>query len=79
LARQRLVEWAREDLDGRELEDAKLLTSELVTNALAHGSGMVEMRGQLDHNRLLVDVTDQGEGFEGVECEQNLKRSVDGG
>lgn len=42
LARWRLDEWLAGDLDARELADAKLLASELVTNALLHGRGRIE-------------------------------------
>ena len=63
LARQRLAEWASADLDGPELHDAKLLVTELVTNALVHGRGKIEIRAELDENRVLVEVVDQGHGF----------------
>jgi anti-sigma regulatory factor (Ser/Thr protein kinase) len=43
----------RGDLDVRELGDAKLLASELVTNALMHGQGRIEIRAELDENHLL--------------------------
>jgi hypothetical protein len=64
IARRRLAERFARHLDGDELQDAKLLTSELVTNAFLHGRGPIELTALLDENRLTVDVTDQGEGFE---------------
>lgn len=37
-----------------------LLTSELVTNALVHGQGRIEVRLRLTRDRLVVEVADQG-------------------
>ncbi len=64
IARRRLVEAYAAQLDRNELQDAKLLTSELVTNAFLHGRGPIEVTVLLDENRLTVDVTDEGDGFE---------------
>lgn len=64
LARKRLGEWVAADLGTRELADAKLLASELVTNAFIHGHGRIEMHAELDVNVLRVEVTDEGKGFE---------------
>jgi anti-sigma regulatory factor (Ser/Thr protein kinase) len=47
-----------------ELDTAKPLASELVTNALRHGHGTITLRGHLDEDRLLIEVIDQGSGFE---------------
>jgi anti-sigma regulatory factor (Ser/Thr protein kinase) len=58
------VEGFAADLDPRELEDARLLTSELVTNAVVHGRGGIELIALLDDARLTIEVTDHGEGFE---------------
>lgn len=46
------------------LVDAELLVSELVTNALRHGRGHITLRASLDEDRLLVEVIDEGYGFE---------------
>ena len=43
---------------------AKLLTSELVTNAVVHGQGRITLSAQADDERLLVEVEDEGAGFE---------------
>jgi anti-sigma regulatory factor (Ser/Thr protein kinase) len=51
-------------LASEELEVARLLVSELVTNAVVHGHGDIVMRAQLDDDRLLVEVIDEGGGFE---------------
>jgi anti-sigma regulatory factor (Ser/Thr protein kinase) len=43
---------------------AKLLTSELVTNAVVHGRGRITLSAQANDERLLVEVEDEGDGFE---------------
>ncbi|HSC02768.1 MAG TPA: ATP-binding protein [Solirubrobacteraceae bacterium] len=72
IARRRLVERFAPELDTDRLQDAMLLTSELVTNALIHGRGRIEVSALLDESRLTVDVTDQGDGFERVPRERGL-------
>jgi anti-sigma regulatory factor (Ser/Thr protein kinase) len=52
------------ELHHTELDAAKLLVSELVTNAVLHGQGMITLRADLDRNRLRVDVIDEGRGFD---------------
>jgi hypothetical protein len=47
-----------------ELQRAALLASELVTNAVIHGEGKISVRAELDQDRLLVGVIEQGQGFE---------------
>lgn len=74
LARQRLGAWVAADLDAGELADAKLLASELVTNALIHGHGRIEIHAELDRNILLVEVIDEGKGFERIVREQDFDR-----
>lgn len=64
LARQWLVDSFAAGLDHGELERAKLLTTELVTNAVVHGLGKITLRAQLDDDRVLVEVIDEGTGFE---------------
>lgn len=57
-ARAEMASWALLD----EVADtATLLASELVTNALVHGRGDVELRLRLTRDRLLVEVEDAGE------------------
>ncbi|MBV9838115.1 MAG: ATP-binding protein [Solirubrobacterales bacterium] len=51
-------------LQRAELESAKLCISELVTNALVHGRGTIRLRLALDEDKLLVEVIDEGAGFE---------------
>jgi light-regulated signal transduction histidine kinase (bacteriophytochrome) len=50
--------------DRLRLAEAELLVSELASNALRHGRGEVTLRARLDGDRLLVEVVDEGSGFE---------------
>lgn len=63
-ARRWLEDRFAAGLDSRELDTAKLLASELVNNAVLHGKGEITLRAALDENRLLVEVIDEGSGFE---------------
>lgn len=53
------------DLPESTLDDARLLVSELVANAVEHavGDGEVGVRVALAEGRLRVEVTDSGPGF----------------
>lgn len=51
------------DLGDGTLATAKLLVSEIVTNAVVHGEGEIVLRARLDQGRLFAEVTDQGHGF----------------
>lgn len=64
IARRSIVRWLAPDVEPDELDTAKLLVSELVTNAVVHGHGEITLRAKLDEDRLLVEVIDQGQGFE---------------
>lgn len=64
IARRRVVERFAAELDPVQLEDARLLTSELVTSAVVHGQGAIGLCALLDEDRLMIEVTDEGEGFE---------------
>lgn len=46
------------------LADAELAVSELASNAIYHGQGQIILRAWLDDDRLLVEVIDEGPGFE---------------
>ena len=71
-ARRLLEERYAGALDADELIRATLLVSELVTNALLHGQGTITFRAGLDEDRLLVEVIDEGSGFERVAREQDF-------
>lgn len=64
LARRAIERWFAEPLAAEERETATLLVSELVSNAVRHGRGGITLRADLDDNRLLVEVIDQGRGLE---------------
>jgi anti-sigma regulatory factor (Ser/Thr protein kinase) len=66
MARRSLEDWLVPALDGEEVEDVKLIVSELVTNALVHGRGQIVLRADVDDDRVLVEVVDEGHGFEQV-------------
>lgn len=63
VGRRALSQWFGECLDHEELDTGKLLVSELVTNAFLHGAGRIQLVADLDEDRLLVEVTDEGTGF----------------
>jgi anti-sigma regulatory factor (Ser/Thr protein kinase) len=65
-ARRLLAAWAGDELAPDELDRAKLVCSELVNNAILHGTGKVELRLDLDEDRLLIEIIDEGQGFEHV-------------
>lgn len=64
IARRELSRWYGDSLRLDELDTAKLLATELVTNAVLHGHGRIVLRAQLNDDRLLVEVVDEGAGFE---------------
>jgi hypothetical protein len=64
IARRALDEWFGQSIADDGFETAELLVSELVTNAVLHGPGTITVRAQLDDERLLVEVIDEGAGFE---------------
>jgi two-component sensor histidine kinase len=43
-------------------EDARLMVSELVTNALRHGAGVIALRVTTGRHELTVEVSDEGNG-----------------
>jgi anti-sigma regulatory factor (Ser/Thr protein kinase) len=48
---------------GDTLDDVLLVVSELVSNAVLHGRGDIELRLGYDGSRVTGDVVDQGAGF----------------
>jgi anti-sigma regulatory factor (Ser/Thr protein kinase) len=64
MARAALRDLCIDQVDGDMLTDAELLVSELVTNALRHGDGQITLRGAVDNDRLMIEVIDEGGGFE---------------
>lgn len=65
LARRALRRLCADRIERDQLAEAELLVSELTSNACFHGRGnSITLRAQLDEDRLLVEVIDQGSGFE---------------
>jgi anti-sigma regulatory factor (Ser/Thr protein kinase) len=62
-ARRLLEDRFAADLHPEELETTKLLASELVNNAVMHGSGKITFAADFDKSRIRVDVVDEGSGF----------------
>jgi anti-sigma regulatory factor (Ser/Thr protein kinase) len=64
MARRALDRLASE-VDERRLDDARLLVSELIANAVEHveADGDIELRVDNDAERLRVEVLDPGKGF----------------
>jgi anti-sigma regulatory factor (Ser/Thr protein kinase) len=63
-ARAWIVEHAESLLDAHQLEQARLVTSEVVSNAVRHGGpGSVRVAAAPHADHLRVEVTDEGPGM----------------
>jgi anti-sigma regulatory factor (Ser/Thr protein kinase) len=62
-----------------ELDTARLLVSELVTNAVIHGRGRITVRARLSEDRLFVEVIDEGSGLEPAVRKRSLENPRAGG
>lgn len=62
LARRLLEQELEPDVPDRVLDDARTVVSELVNNAYIHGRGEIQLRVSRSHERLRVEVVDQGTG-----------------
>ncbi len=69
VVRERLSEPDMAGLDPAALDRALLITSELVTNALRHGEGAIELRIGRAGDRLRLEVVDQGNGVPAIRAE----------
>jgi anti-sigma regulatory factor (Ser/Thr protein kinase) len=78
-ARSLVKERFADKLSDQELDIARLLVSELVTNAVIHGRGRITLRARLNEDRLLVDVIDEGSGFEPAVREHGAENPRTGG
>jgi len=61
-AARRLVEIHADGLSAAQRDDAGLMVSELVTNALLHGEGAIGIRITSDPQHLTIEVADDGQG-----------------
>jgi anti-sigma regulatory factor (Ser/Thr protein kinase) len=59
-AARRLVEGHTTALGARQREDAALMVSELVTNAVVHGVGAISLRIDDEPEAVRVEVADEG-------------------
>ncbi len=64
LARQAVRTHLADALPAATLADVTLAVSELVTNAVLHGAGGIELRIAADENSVKGEVIDEGAGFE---------------
>jgi anti-sigma regulatory factor (Ser/Thr protein kinase) len=64
VARILLEERFAQTLGSIELDTARLLVTELVTNAVMHGQGRITLRIRLNEDCLFVEVSDEGTGLE---------------
>ena len=76
VARWLLTEWCSPwveagDLDADLVERAELLVSEVVTNGVVHGSGLVRMAARIGPQFLHVEVADEGGGMPLVAAQRN--------
>jgi anti-sigma regulatory factor (Ser/Thr protein kinase) len=65
-ARDLIEQWFAGSLETIEMYLARLLTSELVSNAVRHGEGRITLRADLDEDRLFVEVQDEGHGLPAI-------------
>jgi len=63
-ARRAVRRLCADHMQAELLDDAELMVSELVSNAILHGEGNISLRASLDEDRLFVEVIDEGSGFE---------------
>jgi anti-sigma regulatory factor (Ser/Thr protein kinase) len=64
LARQAVREQLAGHVPAPTLADVTLAVSELVTNAVLHGTGAIELRVEADDESVKAEVIDEGRGFE---------------
>jgi anti-sigma regulatory factor (Ser/Thr protein kinase) len=61
-ARRLVEEYVGHALEGEDLDDLKLVVTELVDNAYLHGEGRIWLRLNRREDRIRIEVIDQGEG-----------------
>lgn len=63
-ARQTLRQALPSGVDGQRANDVLLVVSELVSNAVEHGEGLIRLRLRFTAGRVAGEVVDEGTGFE---------------
>lgn len=61
-ARRFIEDRFGDDLSDQAADSARLVVSELATNAFIHGEGAITLKAQLLDDRLRVEVVDEGSG-----------------
>jgi anti-sigma regulatory factor (Ser/Thr protein kinase) len=61
-ARRLVEEYAGDELKREELDDLKLVATELVSNAYLHGEGRIWLKLNRREQLIRIEVIDQGEG-----------------
>ena len=59
-AARRLMEGHTTSLGAQQREDAALMVSELVTNAVVHGVGAISLRIDIEADAVRIEVADEG-------------------
>jgi anti-sigma regulatory factor (Ser/Thr protein kinase) len=59
-AARRLVNGHTPSLDSQQRQDAALMVSELVTNAVVHGVGAISIRIDAEADTVRIEVADEG-------------------
>jgi len=72
------------ELSDELLADLKLALTEAASNSVRHAygdknAGVVDISYQLFSDRLVIEVTDEGEGFDPAEAEGNAAELLEGG
>jgi serine/threonine-protein kinase RsbW len=72
------------DLSEELLADLKLALTEATSNSVRHayadgGDGVVEISYELRGDKLVIEVTDEGAGFDPAEAEGSLEELSEGG
>ncbi len=63
-ARAATTRWLDGRVDAERLDEVRLVTSELVTNSLVHGAHPVTLRGWVDPQRTVLQLSDCGSGID---------------
>jgi anti-sigma regulatory factor (Ser/Thr protein kinase) len=78
-ARTLFTDRFADEVSPETLDTARLLVSELVTNAVVHGRGRITLRARLNEDQLHVDVMDEGSGLEPAVRERDFENPRAGG